>query len=268
MLTSLLVNCRRKEAAPVEPQQLAAKQESQPRITSQLDLERLLVPGMATNEIVLGLGEPGLVENLSSNYQVWHLSVPPFPEEAEWPQPHPSYVVGVTIGITNGHLAYWGAISGEMQTDPLASVEAGSTANQQEIDIPTIQFFLVSKEPIPGGRFIDTVRFPRLGYVAQTPILTIDTLKTSTFGEHSLSDHEGRTNWSFGIFLLEDDAAKLEAITTTNLSKKLLMTIGSEPVSASTVVMPLVEGNLLFECQDRPLMEFVKRELEKMNRRE
>ena len=42
---------------------------------------------------------------------------------------------------------------------------------------PTLAFYVVSKEKIEGGRFIDTKAFPKLGHIAAKPALVITPLK-------------------------------------------------------------------------------------------
>src|SRR6058998_2314164 len=99
-LAALLLGCKAKEDVPTNSKQSATNHQIQPTIASKQDLQRLLTPGMGTNVIALALGEPRWVENLSNGEQVWHVSLPPFVET------YGIYVIGVVIGITNGHLAY------------------------------------------------------------------------------------------------------------------------------------------------------------------
>jgi preprotein translocase subunit SecD len=131
-----------------------------------------------------------------------------------------------------------------------------------------LKFFLVSKDPIPGGKYIDSELFPRLGFVAPTPTLAIVALKEVTWTEETVATPEGRsqTNWTFRISLQREDAPRLKAMTTDNLSKQMLMVVGEVSVSAPIIRDPVEEGIMEFKCRDPRIAESAKKHLARMKR--
>ena len=236
---------------------------AQQAIRSTADLHQLLIPGLETDKIREVLGEPHWKEDSGNGQQMWHFSLPPFPADGAM---QGSSIIGVMVGITNGRLANWGGAYTGSANDGVSRRQTVLAGNKGQADSPTLQFFLVSTDPIGDGRFIDTERLPKLGFVARSPTLSIRRLKEVTLDERVLSQERSRTNWSFGIFLTQEDGAKLKAITATNISKKLLIVIGAEPVSAPTIMAPLVTGSLEIDCDDRSLMESVKQQLAELER--
>lgn len=262
ILASFLVGCNQREKAS-EVVSSGTDRSAQQSIRSMADLRMLLIPTLETSKIVEALGEPHWKENLGEGREEWHFSIPPFPAGDAM---RGTAVAGVSIGITNGRLANWGCTYVGSANEGVSRSQPVLGLNTQPVNSVPLQFFLVRSEPIGDGRFIDTERFPKLGFVARNPILAVHRLKEVTLDEQVLSQQLGRTNWSFGIFLTPEDGAKLKAITATNISIKILIMIGGEPVSAPTIRAPLETGSFAIECGDRSLMESVKKHLAELER--
>jgi len=262
----VLVGCGGQNDVAVATHERVAEPGAQQVMRSTADLRRILLPGMATNEITATFGEPRWKEDLGEGQQVWHYSLPVFPADDAM---RGSYVAGVAVGVTNGRLANWGCSYVGAPNDGVSRKQGVLPGSKGQTDSPTLQFFIVGSDRIGDGRFIDTERFPKLGFIAPTPTLAIRRLKEVTLEERTRSDSAGqsRTAWSFGIFLTQEDAARLKTVTATNVSTKLLIMVGDEPVSAPTITAPLETGSLVIECQDRSLMELVKRHLAKMEQK-
>ena len=261
----LLLGCDGKNDVATGLRQSAANRNAQAAIPNKAELQRLLVPAMGTNEIVASLGEPRWIENLGEGQQVWHHSLPAFPADDEM---RGTYIAGVAITITNGHLASWGCVYvGDSSDRRVRKEEVLPTGNGQT-DSPALKIFVVSSDPIADGRFIDTERFPKLGFISPSPSLRIRTVKEVTLEERtpSVSENSNRTTWSFGIFLTVEDGARLKSMTATNISKKILVVIGDEAVSAPTVMAPLETGSFAIEGRDRWLMESLRKQLARMER--
>ena len=258
---ALLPGCSRKNEAADSPRNNTSH--ARQVIRSTTDLRRLLIPALGTNEIVVTLGEPSWKEDLSKGEEEWHYSLPAFPADDAM---RGSLVAGVAVGITNGRLANWGCIYVGSANDGITRKQTVIAGDKGQTESSILRLFLVRSDPIAGGRFIDTERLPKLGFVEPTATLVIRRLKKVTLDERVPSEGQSRTNWSFGIFLTQEDAAKLEAITAANISTKLLIMVGDEPVSAPRIVAPLEMGSFVIECQERSLMESVKKQLAEMER--
>ncbi len=257
--TVALFGCGTKNNDTVGSRRGSEDVRTQQLIRSTTDLRRILLPGMKTNEIAAVFGEPRWIEDLGKARQIWHYSLPAFPADDDMKG---TYVAGVAVGITNGHLANWGCFY----------VGSADTSRKQDVlavdkrlgGSSTLQFFIVHNDPSGDLRFIDNERFPKLGFIGRTPSLTVRRLKEVTLEERVLSEGHNRTNWSFGIFLTEEDAAKLKAITETNISLKVLITVDNEPISAPKIRAPLETGSFIIDCEDRSLMESLKKQLTAM----
>jgi hypothetical protein len=235
------------------------------------DLQRVLFRGVGTNEIVASLGKPDRIEILGEEKVEWRFSLTPFPAGKQMAEE--TYVDGLILAITNGHLADWGCAyvrRPPKRTQETLFPDRGERATQTPAqDLPRLNLFVVSSDPIDGGRFIDTQLFPKLGYISPTPDLSISELREVTFEQRIASGpgNQGGTNWAFGIFLTRKDAAQLESLTARNVSRKLLIMAGDEAVSAPKILEPLGTGSLVIECSERSLMDTIKKHLARIQRR-
>lgn len=266
MSASLLVGCDDRGNTLPDSRKSASNQgEIHHSINSIPDLQRLLIPSMGTNDIIATLGKPIRMEDLPRGETMWRYQLPPFPADG---QMRGTYVVGLIIGITNGHLANWGCdyVGGD-QYGQRREVPSNRNGKTEAETLPSLRIYVISTDPIAEGRFIDTERFPKLGFIPPTPNLTISKLKKATVEEHTVSGAEDqRTAWSFDIALTQDDAARLKSLTEANVLKNVLIMVGEEPVSAPKIMTPLENGTFVIECRERSLMEAVRSQLANMAR--
>jgi len=228
-----------------------------------VELRKLLVPGMTTNEIMAKWGKPDR-EEVTSNAIFWRYSLTPFPADDDMQGTH---VIGMIVDITNGHVArlnfaYVGAarVSTGAPPEPLGG---GPNGGRQT----TLKFFTVSTHPVKGGRFIDTDQLPKLGYISSTPDLTIDRLKEVSLEEQRM-EQPGAPRptvfWAFNCEMDEEATAQFKAITTANVGKALLVVAGDEPIVAPVIVAPILNGRVVIEVSDRTSMEFLRKHLDGM----
>jgi len=149
------------------------------------ELKARLPAGMMTNQIVAAFGSTDHAEGSGDGRDVWRYNLPPFPTE-DWRY----QVYEVTMIITNGHLDRWDCSFASLPGTRTAYEEiypaTGNTAplvTQQEGGL--LKFYIVSTNPVTGGRFIDTELFPKLGYISLKANLEISDLKGVTFEERS-----------------------------------------------------------------------------------
>jgi preprotein translocase subunit SecD len=131
-----------------------------------------------------------------------------------------------------------------------------------------LKVFAVSSHPVEQGRFVDTEQLPKLGYISGKPELAINRLKEVTLEERKVreTDAQSRTVWVFKCSLDEQVAAQIKAMTTTNVLKRVLIMVGDEPIVAPTIFAPVEDGRFEIECQDRSMMESLKKQLAEMAR--
>lgn len=259
-----ILGCSDKAVVVPESRRQGSLQEASTAIKSVADLRKLIVPGMTANEVTAKLGQPDWEETTSSGV-FWHYQLIPFPADDEMKGTH---VIGVIVGLTNGHVAIWScAYAGETSVVTVTSRESlVDVANGARSTV--LKFFVVSSHPVEQGRFIDTDKLPKLGYISSKPELVINRLKEVTMEERKVreADAQSRTVWVFKCSLDEQVAAQFKAMTTTNVLKRVLIMVGDEPIVAPTIFAPLEDGRFEIECQDRSLMEFLKKQLVGMER--
>ena len=110
-----------------------------------------------------------------------------------------------------------------------------------------------------GGRFVDSQRFPKLGYVPVTPDVTIAKLRTVVIERRPPSEP-----WSFVIYLTERDSLAIESFTRTNVSRSVLISVCGQPVAAPVLLSSIDTGSFVFDCADRVVAERLERELTQM----
>jgi hypothetical protein len=226
-------------------------------IKSTADLNRVLVPGMSTNQIITALGQPSWMDSFREGEVWWQYDLTPFAADDKM---RGSYVIGVGIQITNGHLFHWGpTYSGRSSPGSAKEEVLFSSGNNKS---PTVlKFFVISDGAISGGRFIDTEQFPKLGFIPPVPNLTISDLKEVSLEERIFSGPDGNatTNWTFKVSTGTDGSSQLKSMTTTNISKRILVTIGDEPLLAPVINEPLETGSLGLTSKNREEMERIRR---------
>ncbi len=262
MVAGALVSCGYKSGEPGYGRQRDSTRETpQPTIRSTKTLKELLVPGMSTNEIVARFGQPCWTLDSGGAVERWHYSLPVFPADDEM---EGNYVDGFLVTITNGHLAHWGCSyfsrGYNVRREEVFPVGDGNVAPE------SIKMFVVSEDPIADGRLIDDARFPKLGYIPQSPSFMLSRLKKVILEERVSTNPKksGDTVWSFVLFLGEEDSERFAAFTASNVSKRVLIMVGDEPVAAPIIRAPLQGGSFCIDCTDKALVETIKARLSKM----
>ncbi len=264
-----LVGCGEKGGPAPDSRKPKGEIPQVPPVSSMSDLQRLLTPGLGTNEIATRLGKPHRIKDWGGGSVEWRYALSGFPAGPEMGEG--TYVVGVTISMTNGHLAHWGCAyysSGPttVKEETLPRAKAAGESQTAIQESPRVKLFIVSSDPLPGGRFIDTERFPKLGFIAPTPNLTIGKVKEVALKELMAPGpgNENRRYWSFELFLTRDDGERLTSLTASNISKQVLVTIGDELVVAPRIRSQV--DSLAIGCSEQSQMERVKEQLAKMER--
>jgi len=250
--------CKEKPAAR------GAVTQSNRNIKSVGELRQVLIPGMATNQIVAKLGLPSRVEDLSGGRAQWDHGLPKFPAEGDT---RGTYVIGVSLLITNGHLAFWSCIHMSSSVSGVTEI-LGSKSNGQKLrivktDSSKICFYILSDEPVAGGKRIDTSKLPNLGFIAETPNLAIKKLKEGKMTGDSSAEagREETVNWEFVVSLFPDDTSALASLTASNIGKRVLITVDDIPVTAPKIVAPIEMGCFSISCNDPEMRGLVKAKL-------
>ena len=112
-----------------------------------------------------------------------------------------------------------------------------------------LSFYVVSEEKIDGGRLIDTLDLPKLGYIAAKPDLVITQLvavSQTVVADGGIYDKDGKQigrpgpdRAALDIMIRSEDSRKFEALTKENIGKRVLMMLGDVPLIAPIVQSPI-----------------------------
>jgi hypothetical protein len=159
----------------------------------------------------------------------------------------------------------------------LALSVIGCWSAQCESTNDSLTFFIVNDQKIEGGRFIDSTNFPKLGYVAAKPDLTVTNLadvfraKIANFGIEG--DGKGKQTIipmhpppTLTIKLRPEDAKRFTALTEKALDKRLLIMLGNKPLTAPKVFMPIQSPAFGVNVANQAELEQLEKTLKKLVR--
>jgi len=122
-----------------------------------------------------------------------------------------------------------------------------------------LSFYVVSEEKIDGGRFIDTLDFPKLGYIAARPDLIITQLA-------SVSDSSSPANPSVSITIMPGDSQKFEALTKSCIGKQVLLMLDDTPLLAPRILAPVSTQSFLLTMSGHSDKKVIEDGLKKLIR--
>jgi len=233
------------------------------------DLKGILLPGMKTNEIASKLGQPVWILPLAEGEERWQYSVRPFPVGDAVPD---TLVVSVALDITNGHLAYMAYGYASIPDGALLSAKEQLIVSNRDTPVrpisgatgrPTLNVFIVSSNAIPGGRMVDRELLPTAGFTAPQPNLTIARVKEVKMVERQSARGQGQTHtaWAFEISLPTEEAKQFGALTSTNIYRRMLITLDDSPIFCGKIVDPIEDGRIEVTCEHASQAEKARKAL-------
>jgi hypothetical protein len=201
-------------------------------------LRKALVLGAKADEIRGKIGEPDSIREMSDGVISWRYGVKPFPADDEMKG---TIVLGINLILTNQHLSRWSCAYMDMPEDKRTVSKESVTFKSPDNLPPVMKIYVVSDVPITEGRFIDTTRFPKLGFIPASPNLELHAIKTATLEDQITRKPDGTelSTWTLAIRLTETEGQKLQSLSASNLSKTLLIAVDDDLVSAPRLNSPL-----------------------------
>jgi hypothetical protein len=154
---------------------------------------------------------------------------------------------------------------------------AGCSSSSSDGTSDPLSFYVVSENKIEGGQFIDTADFPKLGYIAAAPDLTVARLE-AVVGDISRAQsvavgEDGqraagpwRERPGFHISMHAPEAEKFAVLTEQALGKRVLVMLGDSPISAARIMSPIATGRLFMTFGDNVDSNEIERALKKLVR--
>jgi len=147
--------------------------------------------------------------------------------------------------MTRGFLIVW-----------MVSVALVARASDQ----PVLQVYIVSKEPGKGLHAADFPAFPKLGYIAEKPDMTISRLAGVSFGMKSgMPKPEGgpstptEDRGSLELRLTTKDAEMLAKLTSAHIGARLLLLLNNDPLVAPEIKTPMLGQSMYINSVPRAL---------------
>jgi len=112
----------------------------------------------------------------------------------------------------------------------------------------TLRFYVVSDEPIAGGRYVSTPECPKVGYITNTPNLVIIRLQSVSTNGSVVITHDNNRQMTVTIQMLEPDAKRFADLTRQNLGHRILISLGDRPLMAPVVQAPIENGNVMISA--------------------
>jgi hypothetical protein len=220
-------------------------------------LGRAIQPGMPKQAVIDYFGKPdSVIENKDRSLRFDYF----FPIN-EKHGARSSFVSGVTIFLNSDKVSRWAPIyhSGSQGKTDMVLVQP----KNPNTDLSrSISFWIVSGDPIVGGKYIDTEKLPKLGYIPKDSALTINSVKSLEQPKEPEGEEKaipGRLVLEIG--LEEEDALAFQTLTRLNLKKRILLMIGSDPVIAPYIIAPVASGVIRVPCDNLTEMRRFRDEL-------
>lgn len=138
-----------------------------------------------------------------------------------------------------------------------------------------LAFYVVSEKNIEGGKFIDTLDMPKLGYIASKPDLEVTNLQAVSPRRDVktiIMPNKDGTNWitpndlpQYLVLKLRPADAKLFiALTGRSVGKQMLVMLGDKPLTSWETVAQFPEGRIEIPFQNQADLKTTEDELKKL----
>jgi len=240
---------------PVVPKKTSAEKI---RFMSEESLAKLVNTNMTRQQITQKFGKPDIDRIPTGGIDVWDFVF--YPDDRDT-GPRRFIASGLTVYWKGDKMIRWapayGTTGGKppsefMKTITPGGVKSGATQTNQDFS-----FWVVSASKIEGGRYIDTAKLEKLGWIGKEPALRVARLKSASSG-HEPVNYDGkspREEYRFDIDLLPEDAASFENLTRQNRGKQVLMMLGDQPLTAPRVNGPISGGQFVITVHDEKSYE-------------
>jgi hypothetical protein len=221
---------------------------------------------MSKDAVTSIFGQPPITMPIDGGYARLDYSF--FPPDA--PGPRKFVVSGVTVYLKDDKVVRWapafGTVGGYREGDTFVPVEPHGTAAGSTNALPQLTFWVVSSSRIEGGRYIDTERFPKLGFVSKDPALKMARLKSLEQGREVVTNEQNQEveNPMLSVEFAAEAVEAFRRFTEQNVGKQVLLMVDDVPVHTSRFLMPISGGRIQITCRDQPEFQLLRDRLAKL----
>jgi len=144
-----------------------------------------------------------------------------------------------------------------------AFVSCGRARSASGTDVVPLSFYIVSDVRVEGGRYIDTVEFPKLGYIAAAPDLVLKNLKAVAFETPTFFTPPRSI---VNVTMLTESVEQFASLTGCAAGKRLLVMLGDVPLTAVQVKERISTPNFYIDGGKKQDLPRIADELKKLVR--
>jgi preprotein translocase subunit SecD len=141
----------------------------------------------------------------------------------------------------------------------LAAFAVGCWTARSDTTNAALTFYVVSKDKVEGGRFIETPDLPKLGYINAQPDLAVTSLQ-------DVYPQRTREQTELAVKLRAEDAKRFMELTKRASGQRLLVMLGDRLLMAPQVGGPIEGGIFVIYCHGQADLKKTEDELKKLIR--
>lgn len=149
---------------------------------------------------------------------------------------------------------------------PVSQRAATGTNGLADKLAPAVSFHVVTSNSLPGGRFIDTPKFPKLGFIAQRPTMVISNWQNVRIEQRPTDSNPPGKLFVLRLTATAPDAIEIANLTRTNLLRTILISIDEEPLMAPRIGAVIESGEVEIHSTNRVDVETLRSRLIQVNR--
>lgn len=169
---------------------------------------------------------------------------------------------GVVICLSNNVVITWQRF-GSASEATHTNIPSPASDQRPEKAENALQFFVLSKERIPGSEYISTKELPDLGYVKKVADLEIRTLLEISIQAVEAADTT-KSNMILSVMLPRREAELFHHLTENHLGERILISVDGIPIAAPLILEPVKKGEVRIQLPAQHLAEETYRQLQRL----
>jgi hypothetical protein len=145
----------------------------------------------------------------------------------------------------------------------VAFIFLGCSRSSPVAGVIPLSFYIVSDVAIPGGRYIDSPDFPKLGYIASTPDMVLERLEAVTFETPKFFTPPRPI---VNMVMRKESLEPFASLTDRAQGKRILLMIGDLPLTAPLVKERISTSGMYIDGGKGTSLKKIADELKKLVR--
>jgi hypothetical protein len=210
------------------------------KVYTEVELEKLITPGMSITDVTNRFGVPGSAVQISKGLVHFSYS---FPFEVKSPEAGP-YLTGFSIDIKDGRVIRWFPVTSMTGK----TIQGG--APQASFGEQSFQIFLVTDSLTNVVNTVDSEGSSDANRLKTPPNLEFN---AKVFTGRSGNERPGEQ--TVILVVSEQDASKMKDLTENNYGKRLLFVCRNKVIAAPKVSAPVASRQVLFTVKNSGVLD-------------